>query len=64
MSHCHVSPSQPSESLGDAAKAIHLNNAVYDIRLRKKPQKLRLLGYVSNNLGYCHNTANDQDSLE
>ena len=54
-----------SESLGDVAKAIHLNKRVYDIRLKEKPQKLQLLGYVSNNLGYCHNTANDhKKSLE
>ena len=53
------------ESLGDAAKAIHLNKGVYDIRLKEKPRKLELLGYVSNNLGYCHNTANDhKNSLE
>lgn len=51
-----------SESLGDAAKAIQLNKELYDIRLKETPSKLELLGYVSNNLGYCHNTANDHNN--
>lgn len=51
-----------AESLGNAEKAIELNKRVYDIRLKEQPPKQGLLCYVSNNLGYCHNTANDHSS--
>ncbi|KAH0553214.1 hypothetical protein GP486_006614, partial [Trichoglossum hirsutum] len=51
-----------AESLGDAEKAIDLNKRVYEIRLQEKPMKQALLCYVTNNLGYCHNTANDHKS--
>lgn len=54
-----------SESLGNAEKAIRLNKQVYEMRLREKPVKQAVLCYVANNLGYCHNTANDhQNALE
>lgn len=53
-----------AESLGHAEKAIELNKRVYDIRLQEQPLKLDLLCYSSNNLGYCHNTANDHRSSQ
>lgn len=54
-----------AESLGQARKAIDLNKRVYEIRFQEKPMKQALLCFVSNNLGYCHNTANDhKTSLE
>lgn len=51
-----------TESLGKAEKAIELNGKVQEIRLQKNPLKTVLLCHVSNNLGYCHNTANDHKS--
>ena len=51
-----------AESLGNAEKAVDLNKKVYEIRLQENPKKHVLLCYVSNNLGYCHNTANDHKS--
>ena len=50
-----------AESLGNADRAISLNKRVYEIRLQETPLKMELLGYVTNNLGYCHNTANDHE---
>lgn len=51
-----------AESLGNAEEAINLNKRVYEIRLQEKPMKQALLCYVSNNLGYCYNTANNHKS--
>ncbi|KAH8703633.1 pfs domain-containing protein [Talaromyces proteolyticus] len=48
-----------AESWGDVKSAIELNNKVYTIRLEEDPRKQDLLCQVANNLGYCHNTAND-----
>ncbi|KID94052.1 pfs domain-containing protein, partial [Metarhizium majus ARSEF 297] len=48
-----------AESLGNAEKAIELNKGAYEIRLYENPLREVLLCYIANNLGYCHNTAND-----
>ncbi|OAQ95981.1 hypothetical protein LLEC1_02850 [Akanthomyces lecanii] len=48
-----------AESLGEAQEAIQLNKSAYEIRLEERPMKQRLLCYISNNIGYCYNTAND-----
>ncbi|KAL3952370.1 hypothetical protein ACCO45_012313 [Purpureocillium lilacinum] len=54
-----------AESLGDAQAAIELNKNAYEIRLHERPMKQQLLCYISNNVGYCYNTANDhKNSLE
>lgn len=45
-----------AESLGKAKEAIELNEKVHDIRQKIKKE---LLGHVTNNLGYCHDSANN-----
>ena len=47
-----------AESLGNAKEAINLNKKIYDIRQRIKEE---LLGHVTNNIGYCYNSANDHE---
>lgn len=51
-----------AESLGDAERAIQLNKEVYHIRRQEEPRKKDLLGHVTNNLGYCYNTANKHET--
>jgi tetratricopeptide (TPR) repeat protein len=51
-----------AESLGDAEKAISLNKEV--LRIRKEHNKEDLLGHVTNNIGYCYNTANDHETSQ
>lgn len=45
-----------AESLGKAEEAIKLNKEVHSIRQENKTE---LLGHVTNNLGYCHDSANN-----
>ena len=57
-----MSLGQSIRSLGDASKAIALNDNVYQIRLLEKSQKVQLLGYILNNLGYYFDTVDDYDT--
>ncbi|KAJ2979535.1 hypothetical protein NUW58_g7177 [Xylaria curta] len=49
---------QAAESIGHPLKAIELNQQCYDLRLQEEPRRNLLLCFASNNLAYCHNTAN------
>lgn len=47
------------ESLGDAQKAIGLNQKGYEIRLAEKHRNRVVLCYTAANLGYCYSSANN-----
>jgi hypothetical protein len=55
---------QAAESIGQPLKAIELNQQCYSIRLQEEAPKIMLLCFVSNNLAYCHNTANLHEDSE
>ncbi|KAG9250320.1 pfs domain-containing protein [Emericellopsis atlantica] len=49
---------QMVESLGDAERAIRLNEKGYVIRLAERPRNKVVLCYTAANLGYCYSAAN------